>query len=477
MKKMKAILNFSFLALAASGLHAQVNLQNSGTLYIAGANDTLYINGDFTNTSAAGLTNNGRFYIRQNITNDQSSMAVGTGTLYLNGSGAQSLGGSQPFKTYHLVTNNSAGITLNANLSVSGTHTFTNGLITTSVTPNYLIYEAGSSHSGSDDTKHINGWVKKIGNTNFTFPVGDANYLRDIAISNLSASSEFNCRYYTPTSNIYNLASPLVQIRPSEYWQLNQVSGGTAQVTLNWDHSKVAMDNVVLADILSSLYTGGLWTSTGGSASGNVTTTGTITSNSTGTFGPFALGYKSFPVPLKLISFTAERRSGVSYLKWITDNEHNVDYFDIERSYNGTVFLTIGNAPARNSGMQEQYYFQDYSPLHGIAYYRIKMVDNDGKFSYSRIAAISEFDVVTGSFTILNPARDGITVLNRPGKSGVYNYNLYNNAGQLIVAGKVNMENNGGALLPLPPSVATGIYVLTLINSEIRFSQKILIQK
>src|SRR5690348_5310513 len=84
----------------------QVNLKNTGILYVGGANDTLYINGAFTNTSGSSLTNNGRFYIKQNITNDQASMSAGTGTLYLAGIAAQSINGTQPFKTYNLVTNN-----------------------------------------------------------------------------------------------------------------------------------------------------------------------------------------------------------------------------------------------------------------------------------------------------------------------------------------------------------------------------------
>ena len=455
---------------------AQQAFTNNGNLQIhPGAMVTGF--GNFTNNSSAALINNGSFYVKGNITNDQASMAVGTGTLYLNGGSAQSLGGSQPFKTYNLESDNSSGITLNIDLSVSGVHTFTSGMIATSSTPNYMIYEAGSSYTGDNDSRHVDGWVKKMGNTNFTFPVGDATYERVIAISNLSSGSEFNCRYYTPTSNIYNLFSPIVQVKANEYWQLNHISGGTAQVTLNWDHSKVAMDNILIADILSSLYTGGNWTSTGGSASGNVTTTGTITSNSTGTFGPFTLGYKSFPVPLKLLSFTAVRRSGTSYLTWVTENEYNVDHFDVQRSNDGNIFASIGNTAARNSGSKETYNFEDHSALQGIGYYRIRSVDVDGKFSYSRIAAVSENDLLAGSFKILNPVSSGITVINKSGRSGLFDYKLYNNAGQLICTGKVNMEDNGGALLPLPASIAAGIYILDIHNSEIKFRQKVLVQQ
>ena len=123
-------LSITFLLFCCVYANAQLAFTNSGNLQIhSGA--IVSGSGNFTNTSSAVLVNNGSFYVKGNISNDQSSMAAGTGTLYLNGSAAQSVNGSQKLKTYNLVTNNSAGITLNNELSISGTHTFTAGLITT----------------------------------------------------------------------------------------------------------------------------------------------------------------------------------------------------------------------------------------------------------------------------------------------------------------------------------------------------------
>lgn len=475
---MKRKIIYSILTLLTGfASFAQMNVTNTGTLYITGSSDILYAASDFTNNSGSALTNNGQLYVKGTLSNGQSSMAVGTGTLYLNGSSAQSVNGSQTFKTYNLVTNNSAGITINNDLSVSGTHTFTNGLISSSSIPNYLIYEAGSSYTGDNDSRHVNGWVKKIGSTNFTFPVGNATYERVVGISNLSASAEINCKYLTPTGNTINLFSPLAMVKANEYWQMDKISGGTAQVTLNWDHSKVAMDNVLIADILSSQYTGGNWTSTGGTASGNVTTTGTITSNALNSFGPLTFGYKAFPIPLKLISFTAIRASGTSFLKWVTENEQNVARFEVQRSYDGIHFTTIGNVAARNSGFTEIYEFEDHSALNGIAYYRIKSIDIDGKLSYSRIAAVSEYDLRSKTFVVLNPARNFITILNKSGEEGPFDYHLYNAAGQLLLKGKTNMGINGGAALPLPQHTPAGIYVLELSNDKVQFRQKLLVEK
>ncbi len=457
---------------------AQEVFRNNGNLQIhSGASVTGF--GAFTNTAAAALTNNGSFYVRGNVTNDQSSIAVGTGTLYLNGSGVQAVGGSQPFRTNNLVTDNSAGITLNSNLSVSGLHTFTNGLIATSATPNYLIYEAGSSHTGGNDGRHVNGWVKKYGNTDFVFPIGDATYQRTTAISNLSATSEFNCHYYITTQNIFNLASPVVQVKANEYWQLDKISGGSAQVTLNWDHSKVPMDNILLTDILVSPYPGSNWIDGGGAttATGNPTTTGSVTSNAINVFAPITLGYETFPVPLKLISFSAERRQGASTLHWITENEQNVSHFDVQRSYDAVNYSTIGNTTAHNRSQQENYFFDDRTPLKGFAWYRIRSVDMDGKFSYTRIAVVSENDFQSSSFVVLNPVRNAVTVFNKTGRDGLFYYRLYNSGGQLLLKGNVGMASNGGAALQLPPQTAAGIYILELSNDKTQFRQKVMVER
>jgi hypothetical protein len=473
---MKPTLLLSILIAINGNVMAQDAFRNTGNMQLhSGAALTGF--GNFINTSSAVLVNNGSINIKGNLSNDQASMSAGTGTLLLTGSSSQSISGSQSVSTFNFVSDNSTGITLNNNLNISGTHTFVNGLITTSATPNYLIYEAGSSYSGSNDSRHINGWVKKNGNTNFVFPVGDNTYERSVAISNLSASSEINCHYYTPTPNTNNLFSPLVQVKGNEYWQLDKISGGTGQITINWNHAKVLMDHILVPDILTAQYSSGNWGSIGGTASGNVTTTGTITSDATSSFGQITFGYTTFPVPLKLISFTAERRTGTSYLTWITENEENVDHFDVQRSYNANNFSTIGNVTARNTGTRQIYNFQDHSTLDGLAYYRIKSIDRDGKFSYSKTVVVAENNLQATSFYVLNPARSTITVFNKTGRDGQFEYRLFSVAGQLLLNDNVQMSNNGGAVLPLPAITANGIYILELSNQTIRFRQQILIEK
>jgi len=462
------------LLLLGNYSNAQQALSNSGNLQIhTGASISGF--GNFTNNSSGVLINNGSFNLKGNITNDQSAMSAGTGTLYLNGSVAQSVSGSQTLKTYDLVSDNTAGITLNNNLSVSNTHTFTNGIITSSATPNYLVYESGSAYSGSSDAKHVNGWVKKIGSTDFIFPLGNGTYLRPVAIEGLSGSSEFNARYNMPTPNVYQLQNPLLSVDVYEYWTVNKISGGSASVHLNWDNTKVTFPGYIMGDMAVSFFDGSYWTDQGGSASGNVATTGDITSNPVSSFGNFVIGSRSFPLPLNFLSFTAQRGEGYTNLKWVTAEEVNTDHFEIQRSENGVQFISLASMPTANRFTTQEYTYKDFFVFSGVAYYRIKCVDKDGKSKFSRIATVYESSWLHKPIKVLNPVDNEIIILSQADDKEATAYILYNQAGSAILKGWLKLKGGMDNTIRLFFKPAKGVYFLKLIRGNKEIIEKLVI--
>jgi len=470
------LLMLACLLLLSTLVRAQADLYNTGTLYVSGSGDILYINGGLTNTSTGAFTNNGNLYVLQNITNGQAAMSAGTGTLYLNGSIAQLVGGTQPFRTFNLITNNAAGITLNTNLSVSGSHTFTSGLITTSATPNYLIYEAGATYTGAADGRHVNGWVKKLGNTSFDFPVGNGTWLRNAQISGLTGMSEFNAKHQVSTPNTLNVASPIVGVDQNEYWNIDRVSGGDAVITLNWNNAKIAFPPWPVPEIRVVRFAGGLWTSQGGSATGNITSVGIATSNVVSSFGMFTFGSQDFFVPLRFLHFTAQRKQGLSQLDWTTSRELNTDHFEVERSDDGFNFRKIGSVNALNRQSNNAYQYNDRLPLNGTAWYRIKSVDRDGSYNYSIVAVVSDRGATDGLYVINNPVYNNIYVSATGNYAGVYEYVLYNAGGQLMQKGTINANGGGIVTIPLKTGTLAGTYVLDMRNSMHRLTQKIAVR-
>jgi len=100
--------------------------------------------------------------------------------------------------------------------------------------------------------------------------------------------------------------------------------------------------------------------------------------------------YDSSVVPVKLTGFTATLQKNDVLLKWQTATEINSDYFAIEKSKDGLDFYQVGKVTATgNSSGNIAYSFTDVQALtSGIAYYRLKLVDKDGKSAYSPIVLV-----------------------------------------------------------------------------------------
>ncbi|MEO7306857.1 MAG: hypothetical protein ABIR78_09975 [Ferruginibacter sp.] len=477
MKKIISLLLTCFVT--GSFVHAQANLHNTGILFVNNSIDTLYINGDLTNTSTAALSNNGKVYVKQNLVNDQASMSAGTGTLYLNGTAAQTVSGTQVFKTYDLFTNNAAGILLNNNLSVAGTHTFSSGMINTSATPNYMIYEAGSSYTGSADNRHVIGWVKKRGATDFIFPVGNNLYQRTIALINLTASGEFNVKYNRGlTPNYTSRFDPLVIVDSSEYWTINKIIGAAAMVAMNWDNSKVPFPNIQMSSTRVANYDGSVfWRNIGGTGSGSALTTGNVTSNSVSVFNNnFTFGSVSYVLPLNIISFTALRMTGYTRLNWTIGNEMNVDRYELQRSDDGTNFYTIAVRSAYNRNGTELYSYDDSRILPGTVFYRLKINKTGNQVTYSYLLVVRENNSNKNFYVITNPVSSSIEIYADAAVKGVYNYTIANTDGQVMQSGILEIKFAGVQSIKLNPVFVPGAYILNVKN-ETNKLQKTIIKK
>lgn len=94
-------------------------------------------------------------------------------------------------------------------------------------------------------------------------------------------------------------------------------------------------------------------------------------------------------LPIELLSFTAEKFQGKVKLDWSTITEINNDYFTIERSINGKVFIPITTVQgAGNTTLRQDYIAYDDSPLEGYNYYRLRQTDYDGKTEVFNIEVV-----------------------------------------------------------------------------------------
>lgn len=136
-------------------------------------------------------------------------------------------------------------------------------------------------------------------------------------------------------------------------------------------------------------------------------------------------------LPVTLISFTATKAPGhsegaIALLNWQTASEINFDRFVIERSREGKKWIDIGSVTASGDKKTSCWYsFPDKNPLKGENLYRLRMIDKDGTFSFSRIQGVY-FDAQVSFYP--NPVKDLLNIL---GSADGY-IQILNNAGKEV---------------------------------------------
>lgn len=146
------------------------------------------------------------------------------------------------------------------------------------------------------------------------------------------------------------------------------------------------------------------------------------------------------PLPVKLVSFSATRKNEDIHLSWFTQTEQNSHRFEIEVSDDGSAFTYCGNiVAAGNSVALKTYAFVHHYPLLSVTnknhlFYRLKMIDNDGHFSYSNIVKISlqQASYPTSVLVYPNPVKD-VFILSVSGNGmNNFTYTLLGTDGRII---------------------------------------------
>lgn len=122
-------------------------------------------------------------------------------------------------------------------------------------------------------------------------------------------------------------------------------------------------------------------------------------------------------LPVTLVSFSVSNEGDQNNLAWKTSFETNSQGFDIERSWNGNNFEKVGFVAGHgDSNRGSDYSFIDRSPLFN-SYYRLKQLDFDGRFAYSRVISVKSPDAEIVAYP--NPAGDHFYLKNLKEKSEI----------------------------------------------------------
>lgn len=290
------------------------------------------------------------------------------------------------------------------------------------------------------------------GRNMYRFDISNNNFWGDLDLINYKFSSTFmmisgNRFNLSSIENIMYgpIASTTFNYNPQDFFNLKQVGnyliadsagGDITKNTYIWSLNGNEIATVVGDNKLNITQAGRYY----------VDVISEIVSNFTMSSNEFIVAESALPITIN--SFTVSASKLTNTLIWSTGAEFNSSGFYIEKSLDGIKFNKIGFQAAKRSN--SDYQFIDNSP-YKTTYYRLKMVDNNGKFEYSEVRLVENNGIDCKLSISPNPATDQIKVRNSTGAIRIFNV-----IGKLVFT----ISSNTGITNIYVDKLPSGIYYL-----------------
>ncbi|MCF0051744.1 T9SS type A sorting domain-containing protein [Dyadobacter sp. LJ53] len=170
-------------------------------------------------------------------------------------------------------------------------------------------------------------------------------------------------------------------------------------------------------------------------------------------------------LPVTLVDFVAAQREDDIVLTWSTSFEANSDFFEIQHSTDGKNWLALGTVKSNgDSKIERTYSYVHERPLASVHYYRLRMVDNDGSYAFSRIRDIRVENNLSIAFHP-NPVADLLTI-EMPNAQQLDHIKIINKSGKVVYeANKTQFQQLRDNAISLKQLTA-GIYVIQVRDQD-----------
>lgn len=237
------------------------------------------------------------------------------------------------------------------------------------------------------------------------FPIGDAAARMDAQITYTTAptttgylKAEFiNTAPTTigtlPTEN----SVTLVSVANNGYWRFTPLEGLTGGLFNMYVKANgfTGLNNNPQNRLLRRVNNTSSWLLTG---THQAASTDTIRRSALNEWGEFAVGIAdNTPVPITLINLRATHKNGYNVISWETVNEINSFGFDVEFSTNGLTYSKVGTvlSMATNGSSNDKLSYQYNHLQQPKGFYRLKLMDKDGRYKYSSVLKLNDVVVLT----------------------------------------------------------------------------------
>jgi hypothetical protein len=263
------------------------------------------------------------------------------------------------------------------------------------------------------------------------------------------------------------------------YYTQAEINGWTTATAQSLGNIQLVKVTGQIAGVTPGAPTGGGTMVTGSPTISSLGANTGLTYNFTTGFSGFGAGVPGIsPLPITLLNFDGHLQNNTAHLDWSTSQEEGSKLFGIERSYDGKTFVNIGNVPAAgNSSTERSYIFTDPAIAQDNNYYRLRQVDLDDHFTYSRILLLNDHDSPpAAAFTLLsNPFTDQLDILFGPVPVGPVNARLLDITGAELIRQSSIQGGLSHMRIDLSNThLSPGVYLLELNFNGTIYTRKVL---
>lgn len=479
--------------------NATVTVKNKMTIdanskFVVGSTGILNIADELENSGI--LTTTGTLAAQSWDVNGNTALAA-PGAVLMSGTGTYRNAESGNNANTVNFTNNATGGTSFTGLTdfhASGTLNLTLGIIDM----NSGTFTLGTSVSnpgtltGGSTASYIDGsfkrWVNAAAGSRL-FPVGTAAKYYPANINYTSAPNGGTLTASFIEGDAGSAGLPLVDGTGSDpyantlcltgYWEVLAADGlSTGTYTGSFTGTGFpCVTNYQTVRLIKRADAGSDWALAGTYATGTGSN-GTPTANRAGLTGFSQFGIsqgQNAPLPVELTKFSGTARNKTNILSWETASELNSDHFVLQRSAttDSESFEALGTVKAAGQSLQTNtYQFTDEQPL-PVSYYRLKAVDFDGSFEYSKIIVLKNNDVQNDHVSVYPiPAHHAVNFVIQSTQDNDVLISITDLNGKVVKQQKLTVEkganNHEVNIDDLPAGMYQATITGTAINSNLR---------
>jgi len=343
----------------------------------------------------------------------------------------------------------------------------------------------GKTKSGTATiNKFIDGPATYNGAKGFTFDIGDGTKWAPIRVAKPTSIMTVTAQYYYKKTipNKTSVSAPLVKVSDVEYWHITSATSISEEVRIFWRDGEESGIKSINSDSLKfAKWDGSNWVDEAASISASSTASGYITSSGALPLSDLYVTFGSTnnvanPLPIQLLSFTAQCQEQDVILEWSTATEENNDYFTLLRSDDAEHYEAIVQiVGAGNSNNVVNYSYTDYNAKDGNYYYKLKQTDYDGKSETFSTVHVNCDTKKEHSLEILYDGNQPYALLSNANSSDKYTMVIIDYTGRVVLQETKTVNSQNYYRIP-KENLAAGVYNIIYYNSSaVKLNQKFMV--